>query len=80
MPRAKLSVLSRSCVAQKAGGLPVPGKPCSAYTPRPCFARSESHSGNPAYKSANYRSVVLEVCYFGYGLLWLPTLETILGA
>jgi hypothetical protein len=36
---ANLSALSQSCFAQKAGGLPIPGKPRSAYTPRPCFAR-----------------------------------------
>ena len=49
------------------------GKPRSAYTPRPCFARSETHSCNPAYKPGNYVSVVLRVCYFAYGFLCLPT-------
>jgi hypothetical protein len=31
----KLSVLLRSGIAQKAGGLPIPGKPRSAHAPSP---------------------------------------------
>jgi hypothetical protein len=62
-----------SCIARKPG-ICRRGKPRSAYTPRPCFARSETHSGNPAYKPGNYVSVVLRVCYFAYGFLCLPTL------
>jgi hypothetical protein len=37
MLRQKLSALLRSCSAQKAGGLPIHGKPRSAHAPRSVF-------------------------------------------
>jgi hypothetical protein len=48
MLRANLSVLSQSCVAQKAGGLPIPGKPRSSHATSPWFARPKTDMCGPA--------------------------------
>jgi hypothetical protein len=55
MLREKLSALLRSCSAQKAGGLPIHGKPRPSHATSPCFSRPETGTCNPALIEQQYR-------------------------